>query len=333
MSTMQVGFYDLQDFNLAQHSFGIMDGDVRFCCYGGTDGPNRVFPAVFWKPQRGSWDNRGKGPLVCNSYIARGLAEFQIPSDLSRKVYDRKSGGYRNLGDCSGIEYAINGVCHQMCNVITIALDPALWYGGDIDWAPVNWPPSLAWSWLGWSFRGTIFPGGLAEPFLRIVREMYRRLHKLSYNVPAEELPTNDQLPGYFNDLYAAKDKLLKESLETEPQPEARAIQLENLFSGTLGAAADVHGLSASILDADTAFLKVKQDLDNQLIRGQIGHSDFADAVNKAFATMIDRYVNVLNPEDFKKVFGSLPGDKPPALIDPQLMPETYEGVKEALGL
>lgn len=330
MSTMQAGYYDLSGAQFLHHAFAIVDGRINFQCYGGTTGDNRVFPAEFWTPIRFISKPLGKS-LPCSAYVARGLAEFGIPSDLSRTDYDRKSGGYLNLGDCSGIVYAFNGVCHQMCNVITIATTSD--QPGDISWAPVNWPPSLSASWLLYSYRGTITPGGLAAPFLLIVAALFKRLLGLSYNVPEGELPVGNRLPGYLDDLYAAHHKMLKESLEAKPQPETRAIYLENLLSEALGPAANAQGLLPPILEADTAFFRVKQDLDNLLIRGNICHADYAETVNKAFTAMIGQYANVLSAEDFEKVFGSSPGDKPFVLVDPQLMPETYEGVKEALGL
>ena len=327
MSTMQVGYYDTFGTQYLHHAFAIVDGRISFPCYGGTSGEHQQFPAEFWTPIRFFSKSLGKS-LPCNAYVARGLAEFGVPSDLSRTDYNRKSGGYLNLGDCSGIVYGFNGVCHQMCNVITVAT-----VDRDIDWAPVNWPPSLSASWLLFSYRGTLTPGGPAAPFLFIVAALFARLRGLSYNVPEEELPTSKQLPGYFDDLYAAYHKTLKESLETKPQPETRAIYLENLLSGALGPATNAQSLLPPILEADTAFFNVKHELDNLLIRGKIGHVEFAETVNKAFAAMLDQYANVLSAEDFEKVFGSLPGDKPFVLTDPQEMPETYEGVKEALGL
>lgn len=42
-------------------------------------------------------------------------------------------------------------------------------------------------------------------------------------------------------------------------------------------------------------FFKVKHELDNLLIQGNIGYVDFAETVNKAFADMLDQYANVLS--------------------------------------
>lgn len=317
---MQVGYYSgafgVQDFH---HSFAIVDGNINFQCYGGIYGDEksvRVFPADFWTPVVLFSKNLGKA-LFCNNSAPRALAEFQIPTDFTRTNYDRKSGGYLNLGDCSGQVYGVTGVCHQMCNIITIAMDVQ-----SLLLAPVNWPPSLSLSMWVYSFRGNAI-----SPLIAIIQRLLGILSESKEN----DFPASDNA---LNDLYDAYHKELREQLEKGHLPEERTKYLENLITEiTSPNALDLQNLMPSISEADAKFQKVKNDLDNLLIRGQVGYSEFADTVNKALADMVNRCAEILSPADFEKIFKHKPGEKPFSLIDPNLMPDTYKGVKKALGL
>ncbi len=155
MATLQVGHYPINS-NTADHAYAILsfNGAVyRFQCYGGTNDSGNQYPTNYYIP-RSMWYTRDSArqsvtSLACHPEGAILLAQWGGGVDYARYDYNSKSGGYTGRGDCSGLTYALDGVCHQMCNTVTSATkmhDPIN--------AFINWPPSLNSSKLIYGNRG-----------------------------------------------------------------------------------------------------------------------------------------------------------------------------------
>ncbi|MZP30326.1 hypothetical protein GTO91_11450 [Heliobacterium undosum] len=324
MSTIQAGVLDILGIPGMEHTYAIADGNINFHDYWTVSTDPKDFPKPLYTP-----DHVEIGAAVaCNLYVARGLAEFGVPSSLDRTEYNHGplSGGYMDLGDCAGIIYAYMGVCHQMCNVILCSAE-------GVDSCPVNWNNKLNDSRWVFGFRGTIHPYDYqagAQTFEKYLCTMRSKLIELS---KYPEPPTSDQLPGYFDDLYAALHKDIRDHLGEKPVKENRTSPIQKLLTACLGLEHKFESFFDHILEGDHTFTTTKHGLDNLLLRGQVDRSEYAESVNSAHSDLLAHLANVFDEEGFKKIFGRSPSDPTSPLIIPELMPQSYEGVKKALKL
>ncbi|NJD90410.1 MAG: hypothetical protein FIA91_02670 [Geobacter sp.] len=112
-ATIKWGWYSIDPVDfwgkpvLASHTFASIAGSDGpwFDCYGSHTGPKRKYPV-----SKGNGSRRLAVTISCfDPDDSRGNSESN---------FDRKNGGKLGLGDCSGIIYAVSGVCHQMANRI-----------------------------------------------------------------------------------------------------------------------------------------------------------------------------------------------------------------------
>jgi hypothetical protein len=81
--------------------------------------------------------------------------------------------------------------------------------------------------------------------------------------------------------------------------------------------------------------MNAKNELDNLLLRGQIGHGEYAGRVNGLVTKLALGCAGALSDEEFGLAFGCGAEDAKKGLniVEEACMPESYEKVKETLGL
>jgi len=306
--TATAGYYPTD--TVGEHTYLFIardDGsEVALTCYGGArkDGGNKnVYPATLWSPYIVGSRSVGKEVRI-NTKLAVAIATYQHGVKEIRARYDRRSGGWMNLGDCSGLIYGVSGVCHQMCNRILTATQPV----GSTLYAPVNWPPSLSATYWTYGFTGA---APAARPF------------------------TEADLEN-FHDTELAHLDALKNQLRFGHLKETRAPRVEQNLLRSVGPQR-LEGyddaLQSKIVAEDMGFHKVKRDLDHELLAGRISHGEYAERTNAAFANFATSLANALARDDYRKIFGTDADAPRPALVDPALMPEDYRTIGNALRL
>ncbi len=121
-----------------------------------------------------------------------------------------------------------------------------------------------------------------------------------------------------------------------QPRPvvdkDERRGDIQQMLSAAPGGAA-VAGAPvkmSGLLQRDEKFMAMKTELDKQLLRGEIGHQEYADRVNKRVAHMIEEFRNVLPPETFKALF---PDGGAQKIVLRYQMPESYEVFQKAAAI
>jgi hypothetical protein len=292
------GYYDVVPlFGSAHHTYvqtHFLDCFIAFACYGGTylnPGPHNVWPAELFSP--GSGRAMGK-EMPVDPVAAKRMATFSSNPDY-RPVYDRTTGGYNNLGDCSGLLYAIQGVCHQMCNRI-------LWSGAenfDFFNASINWPPSLNFSRIVYGFWGVPASLDLAVSCM-----------KQWMSSPDEAgAPSPQRLSEH--DIHREWIQGLRRHFENGYKPEERAKHLETTFN-TIGEEGLLRLGSvrrAKILELDAVFHADKKELDVALLQANLSKLEYVTQLNAKFEAYLTAIGSVLPPKDFEALFGTPPGD------------------------
>jgi len=306
MASFQGGFYDLKDMPVGEHAYVIADGERRtyFECYGGTNGPKNQYPAELYT-----------GDLIWYKKLGKSVnADLTLAIVASsgqkawREHFDRKTGGTWLFGDSSGIVYAVTGVCHQMANRVLYATN-----GPDNDQSDrcVVWPPSLSATVLVYGFFGglkDIFP-----LYWKRVRDIYRgQAMAIGATAGGADVETNDAGAQYVRDS-------VREHLRSAHLPQTRAEILTSVLARPGVAAAQKAEIPSAVQQEDSAFARVKRDLDVQLIRGEIAPAAYAGAVNGEFAKYMGKLSAALGPERFRERFGET---IPTQLVNPAYMLE-----------
>ncbi|BAZ49655.1 hypothetical protein NIES4103_22670 [Nostoc sp. NIES-4103] len=309
-ATATVGYYPTD--TVGQHTYLYVQPDqgeeIIFPCYGGArkDSSNHnVYPAHFWTPNIIGYKDVGISVRI-NLKVARAIATYQHKPDI-RNSYDRRSGGWLNLGDCSGLVYGVSGVCHQMCNRILTASQSIL----SILNAPVNWPPSLSVTYWIYGFTG----GVVAERPLA------------EYDLKAfvsEELSEN---PLLIN---------LREDIKTKHLPDNRLPELQMKLTRTLGfekASKYPIAVTSKFLNEEVQFYTNKMNLDHQLLEGTLSKYEYVEQLNKAFRDFTAKLSSFLPHEDYISIFGTNPEVPVYELVKEDLMPDDYSRIGKALKL
>jgi hypothetical protein len=303
------GYYNLEIpmLDWAQHTYvvvDIMNDIIKFPCYGDVDTEHllegSVYPALLYKPQilppYTDYGTKLNGDL----WLARAIA-CGDPSEDPRCTYDRKSGGSYLFGDCCGIVYAINGVCHHMEARILWACERS----------PIVWPPSATASFWVWFdvLKATGFYGNNWNAF-KLVFDAWRNRQLVKVSI--------DEI----NDL----KKITKETIMNFDEDNFRAA-MSFLFSDQ-----SIGITKQSVLDAIpdkmVVFLTFKNDLDIQLLRGMIKKQDYAELLDKKFKDTMLELANVLDETSFLKMFGVKAGSTPGIGINPELIPDNCADLK-----
>ncbi|MDR2581394.1 MAG: hypothetical protein LBC85_10440 [Fibromonadaceae bacterium] len=322
---MKVGYYVLSPgFHHTYAKMTFNNKTISFPCYGGTDDPQNTFPAEFFILENYSTKKKLGKELDCNHLIARRLATWTNDVDPNRTNYNRKSGGWRNLGDSSGLIYAVTGVCHQMCNTIASSTNTS-----NVRKAGGNWPRDLYGSSLLYGFRGHT---------ISQIEEMIALWNTFdtAYTFK-EEKPTASALSA-FNQKTDQLDNVMFETLKSNLQMSYDSNALANLITDNLAAPDMLEYLKKQpyyndICKKYASIRNKKKDLDNSILREQISKPDYAKEVNALITIAADEYAKVATANDFKKAFDINPGEKLPAVVDVKLMPESYAGIRKTLGL
>ena len=324
MATMRVGHYPINN-RTAEHAFAIMEcngSEYRFQCYGGVSDNGRYYPAEYYEP-RSMWYTRGGAitgyrELPCHPQIAMHLAQWGSPLNWQKYDYNSKSGGTSGLGDCAGIVYALNGVCHQMCNTVTCATrvhDP-------LD-ALINWPPSLNASKLVYGNRGIWGHERAVADYVGVLLAFY------GDGMGDEEAVGADLDASALDEALAAIEErrraAMRAALDNGPDADERRELLGGAVPGLDGA--------QPILDADLETMALKHELDNLLVRGQIGNEEYADRMNAGVRALVARYADLMGEAPFEEAFGCPAQDVDCNVIDESLMLPDYGAVREYLDL
>lgn len=316
MAELKGGYYTMDYIpgGFAEHAFVVEGADhTRFPCYGGTTGPKLQYPAKLhtaWIVGSREIGSSVPADLRLACFVASGSTAW-------RPVFDRMTGGPFLFGDCSGIVYAVSGVCHQMANRILYSTNGITAPdGGD---RAVVWPPSLSASYWVYGFFGKCFQRMPVACPLGFWEDVVKR------TFPGA-LAAGEEAGGAEEVSAAAVDYLRRSvrlQLESGHAREAREPRVAGLVAGALGAgfAEAEAGRMAALLDADGAFFERKRELDTLLLRGEIASADYAREVNAAWHRMEERAAAVLGEEGYARLFGR-PAGEPADLVAAELMLE-----------
>jgi hypothetical protein len=306
--TMQVGYYAL-DIGIFEHTYCIMtQNDInkvaKFYCSGGIDGNKNVFPASFYSQDE---KERGKGPIPCNSAVARVLAAWDENIEWDREKYNRTT-------DYAGIHYGIDGVCHQICNTILCATNPEHPMS-----AYVNWPDSFDISRFFFGIRGDAYRRDQA------IQELVNVAKNLNKGVDAKKVLAPVIAETRKIMLGDLQDYLYGKSLEEH----RKTLIWQNIKAANGSLPDDKIGkLVSEILPVDMKLSIEKLDLDNQIIRGSVPKEEYAKNVNHELVELNNRYSELSISPEIKPIDekGQL------HVINPDFIPD-YKDLRNYLGL
>lgn len=330
---LTAGYYDTTAIGgvRGEHTYCYVDaGGIRygFPCFGGMatepgeDGHTGVnYPRDMFQPIIGIITTNLGNSVQANLYRALGMAQFTAdPADDYTMVgWQRR---FANEGPdagkiChAGIIYAVAGVCHQACNRIMRCALPK---------TPLNWPPSFNITRIAYGFFGDLtWPAAAALEALMTIRIAAAGVFGAggaaeSASAAAAEAPM------------VATARLLGENLRVGVDAEARERELAGMLAPSANTAeraevADVDLAGAATIDR--RFHETKRELDILLLRGEIGHDEYAETLNRAMNDLLTALREVLPPERFAALFPDLPEGTEYQLIDRRLMPDSYAEVQ-----
>jgi hypothetical protein len=351
-SVIRAGYYDAFKLRGIDHTYAILDhnGELwAFPCFGsvalreGHFGNTSVrYPADLWTPYMIGSRNLGT-TLAANLHVALGMAQFRPNPTYNFRLSEWEaywnSGAIDGAASWAGIVYGVSGVCQQACNRV-------LWstrMDGFTESA-VNWPPSFSSTYWVYGYFGktselialALASGLAAEARSRPMSTMLMSLgdmiatpaaHPITHSLTqaSGELSTG---VGMDRDTRIAVGQAVRQSLDKKDSTaERRGEVVEMEVQAPSGEqVVESAALVSGILGPDMKFTTVKQELDKQLLRGEIRHEEYAAQVNAAFSRMITEFRNVLPASTFEALF---PEGDTVNLIVPGLMPASYEVFQE----
>jgi hypothetical protein len=309
------GYYniDISGLGWAQHTYVLVNhgssNEVKFPCYGGYDPDRRldgsIYPATLYKPAilppYTTYGTQADG----NVRLARGIACGDLNAPL-RENYDRKTGGTYLLGDCCGLIYAVNGVCHHM--------------EARIFWAcrntPVIWPPSATasyWVWVDWNM-GTGFYGNSWNIWKPIFERMKTSVSQQVI------LSAQDE-----DEMLTLMRKSAQAALAQAEQPELRDVLAQTISSEAVSSRTTVSAVSEEMVK----FHRFKAEWDRQLLNGTVSREEYATQLNQEFLSTMRKMKDMLSPEDYQKMFGrSAAEPEIPLDIDASKIPDNLGDLK-----
>jgi len=318
-STIRAGYYDAFQLEGIDHTYAILDraGELwAFPCFGGValrngdefKQTNVRYPVDLWTPYMIGSKSVGSA-LPANLHVALGMAQFRTNPAYNSRLSEWKTYWDNHIDGIScwaGIVYGVSGVCQQACNRILWATRK-----DNFTECPVNWPPSFSGTYWVYGYYGKT-----SEAFATLLASQLVAEAEASANI------------SVASDLCQAVGESLQNALEKKEQPAERRHEIAGMIANAPagGNVADSTVLISGLLAPDARFAAVKQELDKQLLRGEVTHDEYAGQVNAAFARMIEEFRNVLPASTFETLFPE--GSKKQLIIRSQ-MPETYEGFQE----
>ncbi len=278
--TMQAGYYDCF-LGLAEHTFGYGEGEkvhqpgkaeVWFDCFGGHEGPERVYPAPFYikRGYLGFRKETSDTRIGADLIMARLLTQMRDdPPSVDEEITEY---GTDQFPCHANLTYLITGVCHQACNSILAS--------GRVEnsWSILDdyyllCPPSGWVSYLLYGFWGCgIFPSAFEQRkdwfnYCGRNADLYREEGRLS---ASEDFMSKQREISRW-ELQQAIDEIY----DRHERGKALAIILE-LEEG------DVEpGAFEAFLDRDEALFARKQENDLNLLRGNLSKEEAAAALNE----------------------------------------------------
>ena len=318
MATLQVGHYPINS-HTAEHAFAIMNhngNEYRFKCYGSVWDNERYYPAEYYRP-RNMWYTRrssitGDRELPCHPQIAIHLAQWGGGINWAKFDYERET------GDNAGITYALNGVCHQMCNTITCAT----WTDNPLE-SLINWPPSLDASKLIYGNRGSCGHEGAIKDYVRSLRKWYDGM--ANSDTGAEQNVDTSGLDAELARIEERQRAALRSALANGPDLSERRELVGSVVPGL--------DSNEPAMAADAEAMSLKHELDNLLIRGQVSREEYAARMNEGVRALVNRYADVMGDQAFSGAFGDAAENIDCNIIDVEFMLPDYTVVKEELGL
>lgn len=318
MATLQVGHYPINS-KTAEHAFAIMShngNEYRFKCFGSVWDSGRYYPAEYYEP-RSMWYTRsgsitGYKELPCHPQIAIHLAQWGGSVDWWKYDYDKEH------GDNSGIVYALNGVCHQMCNTITCATKT----DNPIN-SLINWPQSLNASKLIYGNRGTWGHERAVKDYVAALLRFYG--DAIDGDADAQGDLDASGLDAELAAIEEQQRATMRNALANGPDLDERRMLVGNAVPG-------LDSIEPAMA-ADAEAMALKHELDNLLIRGEVSREEYAARMNEGVRALVDRYAEVMGQEAFTGAFGDAAENIDCNIIDVEFMLDDYTAVKEQLGL
>lgn len=348
-STIRAGYYDAFQLQGIDHTYAMLEhnGELwAFPCFGGVALPghddlkqtNVRYPVDLWTPYAIGSRNAGSS-LPANLHVALGMAQFRTNPAYNFRLSEWKE-YWKNAIDgaaCwAGIVYGVSGVCQQACNRV-------LWASrsGDFTESPVNWPPSFSSTYWVYGYYGKTSEDLAVELASQLVREaqgrMLPRLMMDSADIMSADLLASDmavnaaELPtavGMDEELRCALGKSLLNSLGNKEFSAERREDVRELVAQAPSGekVAESSLLMSGLLAPDARFFDIKQELDKQLLRGELSNHEYAKNVNRAYSRMLEELQNVLPPSTFQALF---PKGSEQMLVLPSQMPQSYDAFQE----
>jgi hypothetical protein len=279
--------------------------------------------------------------LPANLHVALGMAQFRANPTYNFRLSEWEaywhSGAIDGAACWAGIVYGVSGVCQQACNRV-------LWSTRTSDFteSAVNWPPSFSQTYWVYGYFGKtseLIALALANQLAAEAqsRTMPMMLMNLGDMIAPEALTSGASGEpvelsagvGMDKKTSMAVGQAVRQLLDKKDSvAERRHEVLKMVAQAPAGEkVAESTVLVSGVLGPDLQFAAVKQELDRQLLRGEVSHDEYAAQVNSAFSKMIKELRNVLPASTFEALFPE--GDKT-NLIAPSLMPASYEVFQEA---
>ena len=309
------GYYDLDIPGLgwAQHTYVLANhgysNEVKFACYGSCDPDHHlagsIYPATLYKPEIfPPYTTYGK-QVDGNLRLARGIACGNVNA-TPREDYDQKTGGSYLFGDCCGLIYAVNGVCHNM--------------EARIFWAcrntPVIWPPTVTGSYWVWfdKVMMTGFYGNNWFIWKPIFEKMKTSVSQQGVRSVQDEAEMLDLMR-----------KSARAALAQAEQPEFREALAQTIPAEAVPSRAAAYAVPEEMVE----FHRIKAELDRQLLKGTVSREEYATQLNQQFLATMRKMKDMLSPEGYEKTFGRSAAEPEISLaIDASKIPDNLGELK-----
>lgn len=306
-ATMRCGYYNLSSGksgssgSIGQHTYGEADKKINFNCYGGnhqTGGKGEVYPAKFasikeWKGKKISVDLQR-----ARYYASNGQAGWENRTNYDRKPMEAGT----KYGDCSGLIYAIGGVCHQMANSIFVAQT------NDAS-SLLVWPPSFYATWAVYGVRGNH----------TTYKKLPRRLSQLIKTYPRIVPEEVDKMSVDVRDMLT--QNMTSQAWHAEMMDDARTL---------FGADFAKDGKQDEFINLVRRVRNSKNEMVVQLLSSNQDPANLAERLNRLGADFGSEAANLVK-EEIAEDFGNITG----LSVDPERMlhPDTLRSMGQTLGL
>lgn len=231
--------------------------------------------------------------------------------------------GNATMGNCisqpnswAGIIYGVTGVCHQTANRILYPAHVTVSKAGGY-WA----------STLAYGVYGT--PASMIEWSARLVAcslvsNDITSIRALEMDTRSQVLSQEDTEKAYLEKVMALYSETMQtpQTLRAEvKEDESYSLigkELELMMEFRLGRSLDAQ-ITKSILKQQYDFLKEKHEMDYNLYSTDLSVEKHVKEMNDLFGDTLRRIAEILEKDQFEKIFGLTPPDGSFGLIDPKI--------------